>query len=243
MHFYSSFTVSRILPCHPRQMNPFARSLLSYKLAAEPTNGCHEQNKIGCAEGNEIDMNDADINQELERLHPDSFGWALQCCARHHEEAQDVLQSVYQKVLEGRARFDGRATFKTWLFAVIRRTAAEERRRAMVRRLWLGRFDREPRSEAAVADAGRRLDRVEQQQVFQEALARLPARQRQTLELVFYHDLTIEQAAEVMGVSVGSARTHYDRGKKRLRHLLEQSEESHETVTRRDRDHAASAVL
>jgi RNA polymerase sigma-70 factor (ECF subfamily) len=52
-------------------------------------------------------------------------------------------------------------------------------------------------------------------------MARLPERQRQVLHLVFYQDLTIAQAADVMGVSLGTARTHYERGKKRLRELLE----------------------
>ena len=43
--------------------------------------------------------------------------------------AEDVLQTSYLKILDGRARFGGRSSFKTFLFGVIRHTAAEDRRR------------------------------------------------------------------------------------------------------------------
>jgi len=52
------------------------------------------------------------------------------------------------------------------------------------------------------------------------ALQKLSARQRDVLHLVFYQDLTIADAAAVLGVSIGSARIHYERGKARLRQLL-----------------------
>ena len=82
-------------------------------------------------------MEDSEIRALLEMNHQASYGWALGCCRRDPAEAESVLQAVYLKVLEGRARFEGRSSFKTWLFAVIRKTALDERRRSMLRGLRL----------------------------------------------------------------------------------------------------------
>ncbi|MCI0437407.1 MAG: RNA polymerase sigma factor, partial [Gemmatimonadetes bacterium] len=136
-------------------------------------------------------------------------------------EAEDVLQSAYLKVLEGRARFDGRSSEKTWLFAVIRLTAAEHRRRRWLadllpERLRLGTNDPEP---AAGPEPSLAADHATAE--LKVALTKLSARQREVLHLVFYEDLSVEQAAATLGISVGSARVHYHRGKEQLRRLLE----------------------
>lgn len=160
------------------------------------------------------------LELELDRWHAAAFGWALACCAGDRTAAEDALQASYLKVLDGRARFDGRASFRTWLFAVVRRTAAEERRRGAWRRLLplaaLGvRADGRP-------DPAAQLARSETTQRLAAALARLSPRQREVLHLVFYEELTIAGAAQVVGVSLGTARTHYERGKATLRRLLEE---------------------
>ncbi|MBV6520144.1 MAG: hypothetical protein MNPFHGCM_00249 [Gemmatimonadaceae bacterium] len=156
-----------------------------------------------------------ELEASLEALHESSFGWARSCCDGDREEAHDVLHTTYVKILSGRARFEGRSTFRTWLFGVIRLTALEERR-ASARQRALADWDE--RREADPLDAA--LIAVDEREALRLALARLPARQQEVLHLVFYQDLSIADAAEVMGISVGSARTHYERGKKRLRTLL-----------------------
>ena len=156
-----------------------------------------------------------DIERELERLHQESFGWAMSCCGRRPDEAEDVLQTSYVKILNGSAKFQGRSSFRTWLFGVIRRTAMQKRRKFAVR----GRILRhlfEQQSEHSPAGPEITLENSMRAQRLIKALNALSNRQGEILQLVFYHEMSIETAAEVLGISIGSARTHYARGKKNL---------------------------
>jgi RNA polymerase sigma factor (sigma-70 family) len=165
-------------------------------------------------------MDRAELEREVETLHTDCWGWALACCRRDPELAEDALQSAYLRVLSGRARFDGRSSVRTWVFGVIRVTAMEEQRR---RRTWMVR-KAGMETTIDVADPAARADAnaesSEQSATLISALARLSQRQKEVLQLVFYHGMTIEEAGKVMNVSIGSARTHYERGKKALALIL-----------------------
>ena len=164
-------------------------------------------------------MDDVELRRQLERVHADCFGWAMACCGRDRDDAEEVLQTVYLSVLDGRARYDARSSFRTWLFGVIRRTAASERRKAWLRGLLLMREVDGLKPQAPdTPDA--EVERDSRALGLRRALAHLATRQREVLQLVFYHDLTVDEAAAVMGVSVGSARTHYARGKTNLAVLL-----------------------
>jgi RNA polymerase sigma-70 factor (ECF subfamily) len=172
-------------------------------------------------------MRESDLQGELERMHAASFGWALWCCGHRREEAEEVLQTTYLKVLAGTARFDGRSSLRTWLFGVIRRTAAERRRRQWLRVQLFERWQvREPIAAPAASPEAAASQSESSRHVLQ-AVAGLSARQRQLLHLVFYQDLTVEEASRVMNISVGTARTHFDRGKRRLREILVRQEGSH----------------
>lgn len=163
-------------------------------------------------------MSPDELESRLERLHEESFGWALSCCGGDHARAEDVLQAAYVRVIAGRAVYGGRSLFRTWLFGVIRRVALEENRRVRTERARMVMLEHP--SAQTLADQGPQPDDFDTARALRIALARLPDRQREVLHLVFYQDLSIAEAAEVMEISVGSARTHYERGKARLRSLL-----------------------
>lgn len=165
-------------------------------------------------------MNRDELEAELARMHPDAFGWALRCSSGRREEAEDALHAAYFRIIDGKARFDGRSSFRTWLFGVIRRTAQEERRKGWLRMTRLQRwFDRDGAAAPERTDpAG--LEARETSAHLARALARLSIRQREILHLVFYQELSIQEAAEVLGMQIGTARTHYERGKIRLRVIL-----------------------
>ncbi len=162
-------------------------------------------------------MDRCEMERQLERHHRESYGWALSCCYQDLEEAEEVLQTAYLKIVEGKAKYSGRSMFRTWLFSVIRLTAIDSRRRRIRRRLRFARLDDQNVDPDPGPGPGEGIDRSRVRALVRRAMRELPDRQREVIQLHFYHELSLKEAAEVMGVSIGSARTHYDRGKKALR--------------------------
>ena len=163
-------------------------------------------------------------NPILREHHEAALSWALHCAGGDMSVAEDGLQSAYEAVLDGTARFDGRSSAKSFLFGVIRNKVRSQRRRSLWQ--WMLGLDGMSRevdlSQKPSQGAG--VERDARRQQLKEAREKLSPKQQEVVELVFYHDLTIEEAAEAMSVGVGTARTHYARAKERLREELEEGE-------------------
>lgn len=154
-------------------------------------------------------MNRNQLETLLRQHHREVYLWARQCCGFDGESAKDVIQLVFLKILEGKAKLREDRNAKTWLFSIIRFTAIDELRKA-------GKWEiLENEVEVAWEEA-------ESDEVNYEALVRrLPKMQQEVMLMVFYHDMTLEQTAEVLQLHIGTVRTHYERGKKRLKEWIE----------------------
>jgi RNA polymerase sigma factor (sigma-70 family) len=161
-------------------------------------------------------MHHDNIKLQLEYHHKECYGWALHCCNQDKEMAYDVAQTSYLKILERQNTFSGKSAFKTWAFAIIRNTAFDA---LLKRKKETFLFQS---SENCLPDTGydagveNEFDKKLAKTFFSEALSQLSDRQKQIMQLVFYHDLSLNQSAEVLHLSAGSVRKYYDRAKKSL---------------------------
>lgn len=150
----------------------------------------------------------------LEALHTDAWEWALFQCRYERDRAAETLQASYLKVVAGSARFRGESTLRTWLFGVVRLTALEQGRlHARTRPVADDEAVPAEEVEGSDWDPGRAA-RVA------AALAGLSFSQREVVYLVFDRGLTLAESANVLGMQLGTVRTHYDRAKRHLRKHL-----------------------
>ena len=169
-----------------------------------------------------LENNPGISRQALAALHEGAFGWALSLTGYDAQAAEDVMQEAYLALLEGKARFDGDASLKTWFYAVIRNVARRHKRRLRTeseRLTFMG--DSEPVDSTPMEEGP-----LIPSPALRKAILALPDRQRQVLELIIDAEFTVEEAGRVLGVSTGSARTHYHRAKQAIRRALEDRHES-----------------
>ena len=170
-------------------------------------------------------MSDSDVLENnphvslsaLEAMHGQVYGWTLSRCGFDHAAAEDLMQQAYVELLSGNARFNNKSSLRTFVFAVVQ-NLARSRFRRLTKRLRLLKQHAELSKDDAFA-----APELNQDAAVWSAVKALPARQRDIIELVFCRELTIEEAAQVMGVTIGTGRAHYDRAKKTLRARLESS--------------------
>lgn len=146
--------------------------------------------------------------------------------------AEEAVQDTWLGVVRGMQGFEGRSSFKTWLFQILvnraRSALSREQPTASSENISSvdpARFDSqggwaEP-LEHWVEDSENRLDAARWSPVLKEALDDLPARQRQVVILRDIEGLSSQEACSVLAISTGNQRLLLHRGRARLRQCLE----------------------
>lgn len=133
------------------------------------------------------------------------------------QEAEDVAQEAYLRVLRGLAAFREDSRFETWLHRIVTNTALNHLRR----RGRFGELATEPEEAPPDVSAPERIDeRVADRDALERALEALPAGLRTVVLLKDVYDLSCAEIAEEVGATEGAVKVRLHRARRRLRDLL-----------------------
>ncbi len=157
-----------------------------------------------------------DLRLLLER-HRESFTLFLYGYVHNMEDAEELMMDAFAVAASGTSRFSGRSSFKTWLYAIGRNLA---RKRLRARHLQMEKLTGEdsPSQDAAPEEE---LLHGEQQRQLYVAMKELPADYRQALYLLFFEEMSCEEAAQVMHKTRKQVYNLSFRGRQTLKDILE----------------------
>jgi RNA polymerase sigma-70 factor (ECF subfamily) len=166
-----------------------------------------------CARSDEVAL--AELYDRFGRV---AYGLARRIL-RDDALAEDAVQDAFLAIWRGAARFlPERGKASTWILTLVHRRSVD-----LVRREQRRRTDVLPEAAPLLATAAVEDElwlRLERERV-QAALAKLPDRQREAIELAYYGGFTQSELAERLGEPIGTIKSRMFTGLARLRELLE----------------------
>jgi len=153
------------------------------------------------------------VDKLLERYQQRIYRFGLRMCG-DEESAREVLQETMLAAFRHLATFRGEAAVSTWLYQIARSFCIKQRR---------GEHRKEPIGDNLVDPAPAPDATVHARQIgaaLAEAIAELPAEQREVLVLRDVEGLSAAEAAKVVGVEVGALKSRLHRARMALRQRL-----------------------
>jgi RNA polymerase sigma-70 factor (ECF subfamily) len=143
-----------------------------------------------------------------------------QVCYRfvnNHEDASDLAQEAFLRAWRGLHGFKGQAALSTWLYRIAVNVCLN---RVSVKKLETEPIVTDRFEDARAEDPSAGLVRDERAAAVRRAIAALPEKQRATLILRAYHDLSHQEIADILGSSVGAVKANFFHALGNLKRIL-----------------------
>jgi RNA polymerase sigma-70 factor (ECF subfamily) len=160
----------------------------------------------------------------LVRLHQEAVYRYACWLVGDHDEAEDVAQETFLRLMRTFDRFDSSRPLRPWLIRIARNLARNRWRSARRALAALERFrvDRLLAGTSADASAEPALD--PRGTAWRAALARLAEADRQVVILRYLLDLSVEETGQALGLPIGTVKSRASRARARLRRLAEEGD-------------------
>lgn len=154
--------------------------------------------------------------QELDRLVEQYQVAVLRTCylyLRDRSQAEDAVQETFLKVYRSLGSFRGECSEKNWIMKIAMRVCYD-----MNRSGWARFFNRRVTPEM-LPEASVPFEELDD--ALASAMMRLPVRLREVILLYYYQGLTVNEIAEVLGITQPSVSNRLKRGRDKLKTALE----------------------
>jgi RNA polymerase sigma-70 factor (ECF subfamily) len=136
---------------------------------------------------------------------------------RDEAAAEDLISDVFFEVWRQAGRFEGRSAVSTWMFAIARFKALSLLRQRPDEEL-------DEQSAAAIEDPSddpqATLEKKDKSALLRKCLTGLSREHREIIDLVYYHERSVEEVARIVGVPENTVKTRMFYARKRLAELL-----------------------
>ncbi len=169
-------------------------------------------------------MKESIFHRLYDEYHQDVFQFLIYL-VKNRSVAEDLSQEVYIRVLRAYDKFEGKSSEKTWLFSIAKNVAIDYFRKNNVReRHTFDAFEWESEQLISSAQTPEQfIEMSEDMRQLLEALELCTGDQKMVIVMRYFQDLSIGEAAEILGWTESKVKTTQHRAIKTLRGILEQN--------------------
>ena len=138
---------------------------------------------------------------------------------RNEAAAEDLISEVFLDIWRQAGKFEGRSQVSTWMLSIARFKALSVLRKRPEEEL-----DEETaeRIEDQSDDPETTLAKKDKGALLRQCLTALSAEHREIIDLVYYHEKSVEEVAGIVGIPEATVKTHMFYARKKLSELLKE---------------------
>ena len=139
---------------------------------------------------------------------------------RDEAGAEDILAEVFLDVWRQAGKFQGRSSVSTWLLSIARFKALSH-----VRQRSDAPYDEEAAAEIADEADNPEIDVAKRDKgaVLRQCLEKLSVEHREIIDLVYYHEKSVEEVAQIVGVPAATVKTRLFYARQKLSDILKRA--------------------